>query len=307
MTFFALLTKELRLSLRRERTVWLIVAYILLLSFLGGLVVVESDVSSTNVGTISWSSTGIILYTVLLLVQLFLILFITPAFTSTAINGEKERQTFDLLLCSHLSPSTLIIGKLIAGLLNTLLLIAASIPLFSLVFFFGGVSPVETLEAFTIYFFTAITISMVGLFFSIIITRPAISTAITYMSVLLWLVLPLIITILVTVIGPHNGISTVGTTTGTPNTPPPPQWYLSGSPITGLLSTYSNSLWNPENYTLGAMSFAPWEFYLGLCIIVTGLLFLSSLILLQPATMYRSTRKSFTTMKKAETGATLLT
>ncbi|HYU72023.1 MAG TPA: ABC transporter permease subunit, partial [Ktedonobacteraceae bacterium] len=139
ITFVALLTKELRLRLRRERTIWVIIIYLLVMGLLGFIFISESG--SYNAYTLS--ILGRELYTLLASVQLFLITFITPAFTSTAINGEKERQTFDLLLSSQLSSFALIAGKLVAGLANALLLIAASAPLFSLVFFFGGVGPAQ--------------------------------------------------------------------------------------------------------------------------------------------------------------------
>ena len=145
MTFAALLTKELRLRLRRERSVWVIITYLLVMGLLGfGFLQRESAFSGGYQGYLL-SQIGVQLYTLLSFVQLFLIVFISPAFTSTAINGEKERQTFDLLLCSKLSSFSLLAGKLIAGLANALLLIAASIPLFSLVFFFGGVGAAQVL------------------------------------------------------------------------------------------------------------------------------------------------------------------
>ena len=39
MPFAALLTKELRSRLRRERTVWIIIVYVLLMSLLGWIIV----------------------------------------------------------------------------------------------------------------------------------------------------------------------------------------------------------------------------------------------------------------------------
>src|ERR1700716_1591996 len=127
MTFAALLTKELRLRLRRERTIWVIIIYLLVMGALGFLYISQQNgFNSSNLSQI-----GLILYTILSMVQLFLIMFITPAFTTTAINGEKERQTFDLLLSSRLSAFSLIAAKLVAGLANALLLIAASTPIFS--------------------------------------------------------------------------------------------------------------------------------------------------------------------------------
>src|SRR6266581_1891289 len=99
MTFAALLTKELRLRLRRERTIWVLITYLLVMTLLGFLFISRTNIYNSN----SVSTLGLGLYTLLVFVQLFLIMFITPAFTATSINGEKERQTFDLLLCSLLS------------------------------------------------------------------------------------------------------------------------------------------------------------------------------------------------------------
>ena len=160
ITFVALLTKELRLRLRRERTIWVIIIYLLVMGLLGFIFISESG--SYNAYTLS--ILGRELYTLLVSVQLFLIMFITPAFTSTAINGEKERQTFDLLLSSQLSSFALIAGKLVAGLANALLLIAASAPLFSLVFFFGGVGPGQVLSALLVFVVTAILVGTLACF-----------------------------------------------------------------------------------------------------------------------------------------------
>ncbi|MBV9021689.1 MAG: ABC transporter permease subunit, partial [Ktedonobacteraceae bacterium] len=122
MTFLALLTKELRLRMRRERTVWVVIVYILLMGLLGGFYISRyANTTNGYANSVTLSQTGSVLYILLSFVQLFLILFITPAFTSTSINGEKERQTFDLLLCSRLSSFALVSGKLVAGLANALL------------------------------------------------------------------------------------------------------------------------------------------------------------------------------------------
>src|SRR6266567_1884748 len=100
MTFLALLTKELRLRLRRERTIWVIIIYILLMGLLGWFYISHFG-GYNGYSNNGLSDTGVNLYYLLSMVQLFLIMYITPAFTSTAVNGEKERQTFDMLLCSH--------------------------------------------------------------------------------------------------------------------------------------------------------------------------------------------------------------
>jgi len=210
MTFAALLTKELRLRLRRERSVWLIIIYLLVMGLLGfGFLQRENAFSGGYQGYLL-SQIGAQLYALLSFVQLFLIVFIAPAFTATAINGEKERQTFDLLLCSKLSAFSLLAGKLIAGLANALLLIAASIPLFSLVFFFGGVGPEQVFYAALVDIVTAIVVGTLGLFCSTLLKRPPVSTAIAYMFCVVWVVTPWVLAALLNINSPLNSVISPG-------------------------------------------------------------------------------------------------
>jgi ABC-type transport system involved in multi-copper enzyme maturation permease subunit len=190
MMFMALLTKELRLRLRNERAIWVLVIYVVLLGGIG-IIVLANLTASTNLYSNPIGTAGKLLYILLSIIQFLLIIFITPAFTATAINGEKERQTYELLLSSQLSGFALVGGKLLAGLINVFLLIAAAIPLFSLVFFFGGVSLVQFLATLVIFCVTVFMIGSVSLFLSTVIQRPAISTAAAYALCLLWLGLPI--------------------------------------------------------------------------------------------------------------------
>jgi ABC-type transport system involved in multi-copper enzyme maturation permease subunit len=277
MTFLALLTKEMRIRMRRERTIWVVIAYILLMGSLGWLVISSSGRSPSNVVN-SWSTIGYLLYTLLLMIQIFLILFITPAFTATTINGEKERQTFDLLLCSRLSPFSLIGGKLLAGVMNALLLIAASLPVFSLVFFFGGVTPLQAMQALAVSIMTALVAATLGIFCSALFQRPAASTAVSYMLVLLWLILPLIIAAMAPVPPP------VQTNPAQPVQEPAPQFFLMENPIVALITTFNSPyyLGFPRgDYIVGPLNFAAWQGYIFLNTLLTALFFLCSVWLVQ--------------------------
>ena len=68
-----------------------------------------------------------------LAIELFMVCFIAPAFTTGAISGEKERQTFDLLRTTLLPARRIVIGKLIAALayIVLLLVVAALLGLFA--------------------------------------------------------------------------------------------------------------------------------------------------------------------------------
>jgi ABC-type transport system involved in multi-copper enzyme maturation permease subunit len=281
MTFFALLTKELRLRLRRERTIWVIILYLLLMGVLGWFFINRFGSYNGYAGN-GLSDTGVNLYYLLSMVQLFLIMYITPAFTSTTVNGEKERQTFDMLLCSRLSAFTLVSGKLIAGLVNALLLIAASAPLFSLVFFFGGISPQQVLTALLVYVVTTVLVGTLGLFFSTLLTRPAVSTAIAYMTVVLWVIMPLLISFILsssgglfsTFLGNTIGLQPIATPRQ------PSSWFI-WNPVTALMSTYPGG-GNLAPYTIGKMKLTPWQMYTILSLLVSVLLFLLSMWIAKP-------------------------
>src|SRR6266516_7399890 len=246
MTFVAWLTKELRLRLRRERSVWLIITYLLVLGLLGfGFLQRENAFSGGYQGYLL-SQIGAQLYALLSFVQLFLIVFIAPAFTATSINGEKERQTFDLLLCSKLSAFSLLAGKLIAGLANALLLIAASIPLFSLVFFFGGVAPSQVLSALVVFVMTAIVTGTFSLFCSTLLRRPTVSTAIAYTFCVLWMFSPWLLSFLLQLSAPFNG-SAQGS------------YIFLGNPILAMISTFTFGVGPPiGTVSLFGTSLAPW-------------------------------------------------
>ena len=272
MTFLALLTKELRLSMRRERSVWVIIVYILLMGLLGWFVL-NAYSSNNSLGGTTLSTVGTNLYYILSIVQLFLIIFITPAFTATMVNGEKERQTFDMLLCSRLSSFSLVSGKLLAGLMSAFLLIIASVPLFSLVFFFGGVSPSNLIIALILYITTTILIGTFGFFCSTLFRRPAVSTSLAYMAALVWLIFPLIIFYILLI---SNGPAANSMFAGNR-----PLSMFIWNPVYILVTTFPSGT-SIGNYTILGLNIAPWIAYISLSIVGTIVFFLLSMWTVKP-------------------------
>ena len=272
MTFTALLTKELRLRLRRERSVWLIIIYLLVMGLLGfGFLQRENAFSGGYQGYLL-SQIGAQLYALLSFVQLFLIVFIAPAFTATAINGEKERQTFDLLLCSKLSAFSLLAGKLIAGLANALLLIAASIPLFSLVFFFGGVAPSQVLSTLVVFVMIALVAGTFGLFCSTLLHRPTVSTAAAYIFCALWMFSYPIVTFLTL----GNSLSSNSRWSIWI------QWLNAWNPISALNSTVSGGQGGAVSFSLFRLHLAPWVAFTLVSLVVAIILFILSIVFVKP-------------------------
>jgi ABC-type transport system involved in multi-copper enzyme maturation permease subunit len=120
------------------------------------------------------------LFTFLILFQVALLAFITPAITAGAISGERERQTLDLLFVTPLAPFSIIWGKLLASMSFVVLLLIISVPIFSLVFLFGGIELDQVVSAFIVTAVTAMTLGFIGVAFSTLLRRTLASTVASY-------------------------------------------------------------------------------------------------------------------------------
>src|SRR5689334_16927337 len=153
--FNPVLVKELRGRMRGSRAFVLLTVYLLILSVVTLLLYAalgSSPGSDLNAGR----RIGKVLFLTIAAVALIEVCVITPALTSGGIAGEKERQTYDLLIASLLSPWQIVWGKMGAALAFALLLILAVVPVMSLAFLFGGVSLAEVLIALIGLIMTAI-------------------------------------------------------------------------------------------------------------------------------------------------------
>lgn len=184
--------KELRSRMRTGRASLLISLYLLTLAGVGWFTyVIVSRQASAGVSNGQLSvHVGTTIFRALTIWELVLVLFIAPALTAAAIAGEKDRQTLDLLLCTRVRPSSIVLGKLVASLLFALLLLAASVPVFSVVFLFGGVELSQVIGVAAILGVTAVVIGAIGLLCSTAMRRPTGATVCAYILAFLWLIVP---------------------------------------------------------------------------------------------------------------------
>ncbi len=83
---------------------------------------------------------GSILFRILAPLQLALLAFLAALLAASAVAQEKDRKTLILLLMTRMNNSELVLGKLLASLLNVLVMLAAGLPVFMLTVLLGGVS-----------------------------------------------------------------------------------------------------------------------------------------------------------------------
>jgi ABC-2 type transport system permease protein len=167
----AILEKDIRLRMRGWRWAGVATLYVAILAVvaLGFLLQKFSPNPSQS------AQTGIQLFQALAIVQMLLIVFITPASVAGAISGERQHRTWDLLLLSRLSSADIVAGKLLVALAFNAILIAASLPLFALVFLFGGLGLPDVVPTFVVFLVTVLLLGAIGLTVSALTARLTVS------------------------------------------------------------------------------------------------------------------------------------
>ena len=181
-----LLIKELRGRMRGARAFVVLTVYLLLLSCFTSIIYYTYSASARGPGGgLDMAYLGKTVFASVVIIEIFMVVFITPAFTAGAISGERERRTYELLRTTLLPARKLVAGKLASALTYMLLLILAAVPLESLAFVLGGVVVEELVLALIILLVTAFAFATIGLFFSSLVRTTLVATVLTYATALL--------------------------------------------------------------------------------------------------------------------------
>ncbi|MBN1812100.1 MAG: ABC transporter permease subunit [Anaerolineae bacterium] len=199
-----LLIKELRGRMRGARAFVVLTVYLLLLSCFTSIIYYAFTASVSGPSSASdMAYLGKVVFASVVIIEIFMVTFITPAFTAGAISGEKERQTYELLRTTLLPARKVVFGKFSSALTYMLLLILAAVPLESLAFVLGGVEVEELALALVILLVGAFFFAAMGLFFSSIMRSTLASTILSYVVALLGTVgLPILLLIFATMFSP---------------------------------------------------------------------------------------------------------
>lgn len=130
---------------------------------------------------------GSSLFQIPALVQLGLIVFLSALGAAGAVSQEKDRRTLILLLLTRLTNSELVVGKLLAGLLNVFVMLATALPVFLLIPLFGGVSFGQVARVFAVTFGAALTAGSLASTFALWREKTFQALSATALALLLWL------------------------------------------------------------------------------------------------------------------------
>jgi ABC-2 type transport system permease protein len=159
------MVKELRGRMRGSRAFIILSVYVLILSAFT-LLLYTAVLSTTSSDLNAGRTIGRSIFFGVSIVALLQVAVITPSLTAGSIAGEKERQTYDLLITTLLSPWKIVWGKMISAIAFSMLLIVCVLPLSALGFIFGGVTGAEFAISIAGLVATAVLYASVGMFWS---------------------------------------------------------------------------------------------------------------------------------------------
>jgi ABC-type transport system involved in multi-copper enzyme maturation permease subunit len=292
------LERELRGRIRGNRALIILVVYLLITGAVTMLVYAATyqSLSFTFNDPSAGRSIGKAIFLTVMTATLVQVCVITPSLTAGAISGEKERQTYDLLITTLLTPTQIALGKLTSALAFALLLIAAALPMAGLAFLFGGVSGTEMLIGIIGLIMTALCYATIGFFWSTVMRTTLAATVMAQGTVIFaLLIIPFLFVIFGILTNGFNGMPSVFTIYGF-------GLLLCLHPFIalGMTSFSLDAGENPFFFTIPAnqgdvLVPSPWLAYVFLSSLITILFFSLAVSMLKPVQNERNERRTATT------------
>lgn len=181
------LKNELKLSTRTIKTSIIIFAFNGIL-VIGSLIILFKTSNDTlNYNYVNYNNL-LFLYKMIGYMEFIILMLLVPAITATAITGERDRKTLDLLLVTRMKPRDIIVGKLLASLSTIVLLIVASTPILFLTFVYGGISVMDVIITIGVLMICAFFVGSIGILCSTICKKTSTALVSSY-SIILGIIL----------------------------------------------------------------------------------------------------------------------
>ena len=123
-----------------------------------------------------------------MLVQLVLVILLTPAYVAGAIADEKDKKTIDYLLATDLDNREIVLSKLVSRLLNITLLLLTGLPILSILQLLGGIDTDLMISGFAILGLTILGLSSLGILLSTLFKKPRDAISLTYLLLIAYVV-----------------------------------------------------------------------------------------------------------------------
>lgn len=177
----AVLYKDMQLKVKKSKTSVLIFVFNLILSLIAFGVLITLSTMAGSYQAVD-SRTLIYLFIGLVCAEYGMICLMIPSFTAGAISSEREKQTLDVLLTTRMTPWEIIKGKYWSSIMQILLLFVSGLPIFALVFIYGGISFFQVIEIMLVLVASLMFIASVGIYFSAAMKKTLGATVMTYFT-----------------------------------------------------------------------------------------------------------------------------
>lgn len=124
------------------------------------------------------------IYMITVLTQYVLILLIAPLYTLSAISGERETGTFDLLMTTRLTPLDIVTEKMASAFVSVSVIIISCLPAMLIPLMYGGVSAQSAVGLLLLFIPEAFVMLSLGMFASAVSHSIVRSTIVAYGMVL---------------------------------------------------------------------------------------------------------------------------
>lgn len=172
--------KEFRLRMRSTRSMLSVLFYVLALGAVAmGFIYLFLYLGQRGPQRFDPQMSQMMFY-VLSFAQLVLIAFMAPALTAGVISSEREKQTLSMLLTTQQSSATIVLSKLVSALSFMTLIVLATLPVYSIVFLYGGISPKQLISVFVFYLFVMLLLGSLGVMFSTLFKRTIVAIIVAY-------------------------------------------------------------------------------------------------------------------------------
>lgn len=171
--------KDTKVMARSMKIAWGMFLYqgLLALIFIGTLAIIKAE----NQYSFSNPYKDLVaLFPVLAITQIGIVTMVIPIFTASAISGEKERQTFDIMMTTCMTPFSIVVGKVLSSVIQVMLFVVASVPIMALSFVLGGLSWWTLLLFIIAIFVYSVLVGSIGIFCSSICKKSIVSIILSY-------------------------------------------------------------------------------------------------------------------------------
>ena len=175
-----ILRNELKLHARTVRLPIILMIYNLVLSCVAVLLMASIQNQYQSGYPIQYDELMEI-FTILGWIQCVLVCFMVPILTASAIAGEREKQTLDIMLTTSISPFSIILGKLVAAMCTVCILVLSSVPILSISFLFGGMSWKDMIAFLFVVIAIGVFVGSIGLFFSSLVKKTPVAIVLTFL------------------------------------------------------------------------------------------------------------------------------